>query len=264
MKPLAFLFVLLLIRPVCRGDTVSETTLRTIRFDQRLNSQVSLDLPFRDETGAAVKLGDYFGSKPVILVPGYYECPMLCTLVLNGLIETLQDLKMNAGDQFEVINFSIDPAETPALAAGKKRSTLRSYGRPGAERGWKFLTGDESSIEQLTGEIGFRYAYDSTIRQYAHPSGFVVLTPQGKVARYFFGVDFSAQDLDSALVAASSNKTDSSPIRQLFLLCFHYSPITGKYGPLIMNSVRFCGIATVLGLGLVIGRSIARERAQKV
>ena len=132
----------------------------------------------------------------------------------------------------------------------------------GAEQGWKFLTGDEFSIEQLTGEIGFRYAYDSGIKQFAHPSGFVVLTPQGRVARYFFGVDFSAKELDSALVAASRNQT-GSPIQQLFLLCFHYSPITGKYGQLIMNSVRFCGAATVLALGVVIGRSIMRERRRK-
>jgi len=257
MKLLFLLLVLSLSRAL--GDSVSDATLRTIRFDQKLNSQVSLDLPFRDETGATVKLGDYFGRKPVILVPGYYGCPMLCTLVLNGLIETLQDLRANAGDQFEVINFSIDPSETPALAAAKKRSAMRAYGRPGAAAGWKFLTGDQFPIEQLAGEIGFRYVYDASIKQYAHPSGFVVLTPQGKVSRYFFGVDFSAKELDSALTAASSNETGSA-VRDLFLLCFHYSPITGKYGQLILNTVRFCGAATVLWLGVVIGRSIARER----
>lgn len=263
MKPLALLLVLLSFLPESRAETVSEATLRTIRFDQKLGSQVSLDLPFRDETGATVKLGDYFGRKPVILVPGYYGCPMLCTLVLNGLIEALQDLRASVGDQFEVINFSIDPSETAALAAAKKHSYLRSYGRPGAAEGWRFLTGDTASIQKLTDEIGFRYAYDSTIKQYAHPSGFVVLTPQGKVSSYFFGVDFSASKLDSALVAAGANQT-GSPIRELFLLCFHYSPITGKYGPLIINTVRLCGIATVLWLALLIGRSIARERARSV
>ena len=262
MNPLAILLLLMLFLPGTRASTVSEDTLRSIRFDQKLNSQVSPDLVFRDEKGATVKLGDYLGRKPVILVPGYYGCPMLCTLVLNGLIESMQDLRMNVGDQFEVINFSIDPDETPALAAQKKHSYLRSYGRPGAEEGWHFLTGDENSIEKLTAEIGFHYAYDSSIKQYAHPSGFVVLTPQGKVAQYFFGVDFSAKDLDSALVNASSDKTGSQ-IQQLFLLCFHYSPITGKYGPHNMNSVRLCGVATVLCLGLVIGRSIARDRTRK-
>jgi protein SCO1/2 len=259
MKLLAFLLPMLFIVPGASASEVSESTLRTIRFDQNLDTQVSLDLPFRNETGRPVKLGDYFGRKPVILVPGYYGCPMLCTLVLNGLIETLQDIKMNVGDQFEVVNFSINPNETPALAAAKKRAYLRSYGRPGGAEGWSFLTGDEASIKKLADEIGFRYAYDSTIKQYAHPSGFVVLTPQGRVARYFFGVDFSAKDLDSALVAAADNQT-GSPIRQLFLLCFHYSPITGKYGQLIMNSIRFCAIVTMLWLGLVIGRSIWRER----
>jgi protein SCO1/2 len=257
MKPIVLL-LLLLLNHESRAAIVSEATLRTIRFDQKIGSQVSPDLTFRDESGAAVKLGDYLGRKPVILVPGYYGCPMLCTLVLNGLIETLQDIRMNVGDQFEVVNFSIDPDETSALAAAKKRSYLRSYGRPGAEAGWHFLTGDEASIEKLTDEIGFRYVYDSTVKQYAHPSGFVVLTPRGKVARYFFGVDFSAKELDSALAASSANRT-GSPIRQLFLLCFHYSPLTGKYGPLIMNIVRLCGVATVLCLGLLIGRSIMRE-----
>jgi protein SCO1/2 len=263
MKPLAFTLLLCLSIPAARGSEVTDATLRTIRFDQRLGAQVSLDLPFRDETGATVKLGDFLGRKPVILVPGYYGCPMLCTLVLNGLIGTLQDLKMNVGEQFEVVNFSIDPTELPALAAAKKRSYMRSYGRPGAENGWKFLTGDESSIQTLATEIGFHYVYDSSIRQYAHPSGFVVLTPDGKVSRYFFGIDYSAKELDNALVAAASRKT-GSPIRQLFLLCFHYSPITGKYGGLIINSVRLCGLGTMLWLGLLIGRSIARERTRNI
>jgi len=262
MKAILLSILVTVVSMGAAASTIPEATLRTIRFDQKIGSRVSADLVFRDESGAPVKLGDFLGRKPVILVPGYYGCPMLCTLVLNGLIETLQDLRMNVGDQFEVVNFSINPAETPALAAAKKHAYLRSYGRPGAEQGWKFLTGDEASIEQLTDEIGFRYAYDSTIKQYAHPSGFVVLTPGGKVSRYFFGVDFSAKDLDSALVAASRSET-GSPIQQLFLLCFHYSPITGKYGQLIMNTVRLCGIGTLASLGLIIGRSIARERTRK-
>ena len=259
MKTLTLILLLLACMPEMRAQTDSEATLRSIRFDQKIGSQVSPDLTFQDETGTSVKLGDYLGRKPVILVPGYYECPMLCTLVLNGLIETLLDMRANVGDQFEVVNFSINPAETPALAAAKKHSSLRAYGRPGADQGWHFLTGDQASIARLADEIGFRYAYDSSIKQYAHPSGFVVLTPQGTIAQYFFGVDFSAKDLDSALVAASGEKTGSA-VQQLFLLCFHYSPITGKYGQLIMNTVRICGIATVLCLGLLIGRSIARER----
>lgn len=241
------------------GEVVSDKKLREIRFEQKINNKLSLDLPFRDETGAPVKLGQYFGRKPVIIVPGYYGCPMLCTLVLNGLVETLQDLKWNVGDQFEVINFSIDPREGPQLAAGKKRATLRAYGRTGAPNGWHFLTGDDSSIRKLADEIGFHYAYDDEAKQYAHPSGFVVITPGGKIARYFFGVDFSAPDLSSSLVAASSNAT-GSPVKQLFLLCFHYSPITGKYGGLIMAVVRIGGAGTALGLGLLVVRSMIRDR----
>jgi len=262
MRRLTLLFVLFFGLIEGNSAPLSEATLRAIRFDQRIGSQVSPDLPFRDEAGATVKLGDYFGSKPVILVPGYYGCPMLCTLVLNGLIEALQDMRANVGEQFIVINFSIDPTENPTLAAAKKRTYLRSYGRPGAENGWTFLTGDADSIQALTGQIGFHYAYDPAIKQYAHPSGFVVLTPEGKVARYFFGVDYSARDLDSSLVAAASHKT-GSPVQQLFLLCFHYSPITGKYGPLIINAVRVCGIGTVVFLGLIIGRSVAHERVPR-
>jgi len=259
-------FIILVMLVLCstqlRVEALSDSELRKITFKQNLNNTISLDLPFRDEEGHAVKLGDYFGSKPVILVPGYYGCPMLCTLVLNGLVETMQDLKSNIGDQFEVINFSIDPSEKPELAAEKKRTYLRRYGRPGAGKGWHFLTGDSQSIQKLCDEIGFQYAYDPAIKQYAHPSGFVVLTPQGKIARYFFGVDFPAKELDLVLRTASSNKT-GSPIRQLFLLCFHYSPITGKYGNLILACVRICGVATLAALCLVIFRSLGRDRFKK-
>ncbi|HEX4083527.1 MAG TPA: SCO family protein [Chthoniobacteraceae bacterium] len=256
----AILLLLICLANASAG-TLSESQLKDIRFDQNIGRQVSLDLPFRDETGANVKLGDYFGHKPVILVPGYYGCPMLCTLVLNGLIGSLEDLRISVGNQFEVVNFSINPSETPALAAAKKRSYMRSYGRPGAEAGWKFLTGDQASIQKLADEIGFHYAYDSNIKQYAHPSGFVVLTPEGKISRYFFGVDYSAREIDTALTNASQEQT-SSPVRQLFLLCFHYSPITGKYGNLIITTIRVLGIATVLWLGTLIVRSIARERVR--
>ena len=238
---------------------LSDVELRKIVFEQKLNSEVALDLPFRDETGKLVRLGDYFGRKPVILVPGYYGCPMLCTLVLDGLIESMQDLKKSVGQQFVVLNFSIDPNEKPDLAAAKKRTYLRRYGRPEAAEEWHFLTGDSSAIQKLTDQIGFRYAYDPATKQYAHPSGFVVMTPQGKVARYFFGVDFSAKDLDSALDAASSNRA-SSPVQQLLLLCFHYSPITSKYGGYILAFVRVCGVATLLGLGAAIVRAIHQAR----
>jgi protein SCO1/2 len=237
------------------ASELGDGTLRQIRFDQKINAQIPLDATFRDDTGKTVRLGDYFGKKPVVLVLGYYGCPMLCTLVLNGLVETMQDLKMNIGNQFDVLAVSISPNETPQLAAAKKREYLRHYGRPGADAGWHFLTGGEPAIRQLSDAVGFRYAYDSAMKQYAHPSGFIVLTPRGKVSRYFFGVNFRGQELNDALRAASANRA-GSPIRQLFLLCFHYSPVTGKYGGLIIASVRGIGIATLLALAVFVTRSV--------
>lgn len=233
---------------------LGDSTLREIRFDQKINAQVPLSATFRDESGKTAPLGDYFGGKPVVLVLGYYGCPMLCTLVLNGLVEAMQDLKMDIGNQFDVLDVSISPTETPQLASAKKREYLRSYGRPGAESGWHFLTGDEPAIRQLSDSVGFRSAYDPAMKQYAHPSGFIVLTPQGKVSRYFFGVNFRAQELNDALRDASASRIGSQ-IRQLFLLCFHYSPVTGKYSALIIDSVRGIGIATLLALAVFVVRS---------
>lgn len=261
MKRLFFLFFVLCTTTQFASAEIPDAKLRQVNFEQKPGASISPNLQFRDESGRIVKLGDYLGRKPVILVPGYYGCPMLCTLVLNGLSETLLDLKTSVGPDFEVVNFSIDPSETPALAAAKEKNCLRSYGRPGAEQGWHFLTGDEAAIRQLCDEIGFSYAYDPQIKQYAHPSGFVVITPQGKIARYFMGVDYSARDLDASLTAASSNHT-GSPVRQMLLLCFHYNPVTGKYGGLIINTVRACGILTLAGLGLFIARAV-RHRQQK-
>jgi protein SCO1 len=239
------------------ASSLSDQTLAAIKFDQNLNSQVSLELRFRDEAGRSVQLGDCFGGKPVILVLGYYECPMLCTLVLNGLVDSLLDLKANIGNQFTVVNVSINPAEKPELAAAKKRTYLRRYGRPGAEPGWHFLTGDEAAIKKLADEVGFHYAYDPAANQYAHPSGIIVLTPQGKIARYFFGVNFPAKELSVALREASDERV-GSPIQQLILLCFHYSPLRGKYGKLILLVLRVGGLLTVLGLaGLIL---TARQR----
>jgi len=236
------------------ASELSDGALRQIRFDQKINAQIPLDATFRDETGKTALLGDYFGKKPVVLVLGYYGCPMLCTLVQNGLVETMQDLKSDIGNQFDVLDVSISPAETPQLAAAKKREYLRHYGRPGAAAGWHFLTGGEPAIRQLTDAVGFRSAYDPVIKQYAHPGGFIVLTPQGRVSRYFFGVNFNAQELHDALRDASANRS-GSPVRQLFLLCFHYSPVTGKYGALVIGSVRAIGVATLLALAVFVARS---------
>jgi protein SCO1/2 len=243
------------------SSSLSDDALLQIKFDQKLNDAVSIDLPFRDESGNSVPLGNYFGRRPVILVLGYYECPMLCSLVLNGLIEAMQDLKLDAGKEFEVVNVSIDPRETPTLALAKKRIYLKRYGRHGAEAGWHFLTGDGAAIQALADEVGFRFAYDPRAKQFAHPSGIVILTADGKVSRYLFGVTFSAKELDSALHDAGAKKI-GSPVQQLLLLCFHYSPVTGKYGNLVMNGVRVSAFSTVAVLGIVLmRRSRRREEA---
>jgi protein SCO1/2 len=244
-----------------RAEVVTDETLKKITFEQKLNQQVSRDLQFRDEQGQSVKLGNYFGNRPVILVLGYYGCPMLCTLVLNGTVEGLQDLKGNAGEQFEVVNVSIDPHETPALASAKKKTYLKRYGRAGAESGWHFLTGDEASIRQLADEVGYRYAYDEKSRQYAHPSGLVILTPKAKVSHYMLGVTFPGEEINSALKVAAADKV-GSPVQQLLMLCFHYTPITGKYGLLVMTVVRICGLITLLLLGRLIFLTIRKDGAK--
>ncbi len=232
---------------VCHAQSLPDSTLASIRFEQKLNTQVALDLPFQDEDGKEVRLGQYFGRKPVLLVLGYYECPMLCTLVLNGMVASAGDIKWNIGRDFDVVNVSINPRETPALAAAKKRAYVKLYGRSGAAQGWHFLTGDENSIQRLADEVGYRYAYDPASKQYAHPSGLVILTPEGRVSRYLFGVTFSHKELYSALKEASSHKV-GSPIQQLILLCFHYNPITGKYSSTIISVLRLLGVATIVGL----------------
>lgn len=260
---LCLLAPLLLLLPAARALTDDE--LRAVRFDQNLNRQVSLDTPFRDETGRAVTLGDFFAQgKPVLLVPGYYHCPMLCTLVADGMIEGLQELKLDIGRDFQVVHFSIDPRETPADALAKKQLYARRYGRTGPETGagWHFLTGGESSIRRIAEETGFHFLPDPASGEFAHPSGFVLLTPGGKISRYFFGVNFSPGDLRAALLDAGQNRAARTPIEQLLLLCFHYNPATGKYSLAIMTLLRACGVATVLGMaGFIIVAAKKRSRA---
>jgi protein SCO1 len=240
-------FLLLLSANAATNNALTDAQLLQIKFDQKINSQVSEDLPFRDETGKPVRLGDYFRKKPVILILGYYSCPMLCTLVVNGAITAFQDLKWSVGDQFDVIFVSIDPRETPQMAAEKKKISLRRYGRGSAD-GWHFLTGDESSIRKLADEVGFRYAYDPAFKQYAHPSGIIVLTPKGKVERYLFGVTYSPKALNSALRDASKERTGSR-VEQFILLCCQYNPLRGKYGGAVLIGVRIGGVAMVIALG---------------
>ncbi len=233
--------------------------LKKIGIDQKLNGQVPLDLEFRDEEGNTVRLGDYFGNKPVILSLVYFECPMLCTLVLNGLEKGISQLKFDVGDEFEVVTVSFDPRETPKLAARKKASYLEQYNRPGAEKGWHFLTGDAESIRRLTESVGFRYAWDDRTQQFAHASGIMILTPSGKLARYFYGVDYAPRDLQFGLMEAAQERIGSK-VDQLLLLCYHYDPLTGRYGLAIMGIIRIAGAVTVLAIALFIVKSFRREK----
>ncbi len=260
VRILAALTFFLLAASFVRAQTLSDTNLAEIRFEQKLNAQVSPGLPFRDDEGREVRFGQYLGRKPVLLVLGYYECPMLCTLVLNGMVESAADMKWSIGREFEVVNVSINPRETSALAAAKKRAYVKRYGRSGAADGWHFLTGNETAIRQLANEVGFRYAYDAGSKQYAHPSGLVVLTPTGKVSGYLFGVTFSPKDLYAALQGASGNQI-GSPIQQLILLCFHYNPVTGKYSGLIIVLLRVMGAVTILGFLVLLVQLVRRGRA---
>jgi protein SCO1/2 len=233
--------------------------LRDAGLDQKIDAQVPLDLPLVDEAGRDVTLGDYFGQRPVVLALVYYECPMLCTQVLNGLLGSLQALPFSPGREFDVVAVSFDPGETPAMASERRAAYLRRYGRPGAEGGVHFLTGRETSVASLTEAIGFRYAYDAKIDQYAHPAAITVLTPEGRVSRYLLGIEFAPRDLRLALVEAADHRIGTA-IDQMLLFCYHYDPETGTYGVAITNLVRLGGLLTVVGLGVFIMTSLRRER----
>jgi protein SCO1 len=224
--------------------------LRNVGIDQKLNQQIPLGLAFRDEAGRERPLAFYFGSRPVILALVYYQCPMLCTQILNGLTISLRGMSLESGRDFEVVAVSIDPTETPVLAARKKTEYLRRYAR--GPWGWHFLTGDEPQIQQLAAATGFRYAYDPRTKQFAHASAIMVLTPSGRLSRYFYGIEYAPRDLRLGLVEASENKI-GSPVDQLLLYCYHYDPATGKYSAIVMNIVRLAGAVTllVLGAGLI-------------
>jgi protein SCO1/2 len=233
--------------------------LRDVGFEQRLGESIPLDLVFRDEAGQTVRLGDYFGTRPVILTMAYYECPMLCSLVLDGLVQSLRGLRFDVGEQFVVVTVSIDPRDTPAHAAAKKVQALRSYARVGAAEGWHFLSGEDGSIRQLTEAVGFHYTYDAEDRQFAHAAGLVVLTSQGVIARYLYGIEFAPKNVRLALNEAAASLI-GSPIDQLLLFCYQYDPTTGQYGLVIMNVLRLAGLMTVAALGGFIGIMFRRER----
>jgi protein SCO1/2 len=230
---------------------------------QKLNAQVPLDLPFVDEEGRAVKLGDYFGKKPVVLSLIYYACPMLCTTAENGLLEAVKQLKFDAGDEFEILTVSFDPSDKPMNAKAKKSVYVGLYGRPGADQGWHFLTGNQDSINRLTDAVGFHYTYDEPSRQFAHAAGIMVITPQGRISHYFYGIQYPAGDLRLALVESSNNKI-GNPVDAVLLYCSHYNPAVGKYGFVVSRVLQLAGMLTVLSIGtlvLVMFRAERRARA---
>ena len=238
--------------------------LQGVGVTERLDSPIPLKLEFTDEDGRAVRLGDYFkGGRPVILTLGYYECPMLCTLVLNGLIETLKNIEWTPGREYEIVTVTINPAETYRLARLKKENYLTEYGRAGAAIGWHFLTGSEDNIKALAGAVGFGYRYDEEIEQYAHPAVIIVSTPEGHVSRYLYGIKYDPRTLRLALVEASAGKIGST-VDQVILYCYHYDAAAGRYAPAAMKLMRIGGAATMILLAgflayLWMGRSARRE-----
>jgi len=223
--------------------------LKEVGIDQHLNEQLPLDLAFRDESGQTVKLGQYFGKRPVVISLVYYNCPMLCTLVLNGMTTAFRVMKFTPGTEYDVVTVSFDPRETATLAAEKKAlyvNSLPEAKRTSAMNGWHFLTGDETSIKRLAGSVGFRYYWDESTNQFAHASGIMIATPEGKLSQYYYGIEYSARDLRLGLIEASANKIGSA-VDQLLLFCYHYDPATGKYA-VVMKTIRIGGVVTVLGI----------------
>lgn len=254
---------ILLVNGTCLAQVQTPPVLKDVGFDQRLNEQIPLDIGFVDDMGKAVKLGNYFGQKPVILVMAYYKCPMLCTLVLNGLTQSMRAIPFDVGKEFNVVTVSFDPRETPDLAADKKKNYVRSYGREGAAENWHFLTGKKESIDKLAKAIGFRYVYDAKQDQYIHTSGIVILTPKGKISRYFFGISYPSRDLRLGLVEASADKI-GTPTDQILLYCFHYDPATGKYTASILNYVRLGGVVTLFVLAGLVWFLIRHEKYKRL
>ncbi|PYQ05574.1 MAG: SCO family protein [Acidobacteria bacterium] len=236
------------------------TLLRDVGYDQRLGEQVPLDLVFRDEVGRLIPLRSLFRGRAMVLSLVYYQCPMLCTLTLNGLASALSVLTFDVGKEFDVVTVSFEPKETAPLAAAKKKAHLERYPRPGAAEGWHFLTGDAPAIAALTRAVGFRYVWDAETRQYAHPAGLVVLTPDGRIARYMYGVEYAPRDLRLALVEASQRRI-GNPVDTVLLYCYQYDPARGRYAASVLRLVRLGGILTVLGLASFVLVSLRRERA---
>lgn len=249
--------------PSIMPATTMPGPLREVGYDQRIGEQVPLDLAFRDESGRDVRLGDYFGKKPVILVLAYYHCPMLCDMVLQGVVTTLRPLTFDAGKEFDVVVASIDPDETPEMAAEQERDIVARYGRAGGKEGFHFLTGPQASIDALTRAVGFRYVYEKERDEYAHPAGLVILTPGGRVSRYLFGIDFPPRDVRLGLIESTRDKLGTA-VDSLLLYCYHYNPAIGRYSSAVFNILRLAAAATLIGLVTLIVVLRRRENPRPV
>jgi len=236
--------------------------LKEVGIDQRIGEQLPLDLTFHDESGRDVRLGAFFHDKPVVLALAYYDCPMLCTQVLNGMTGSLKTLSLDAGKDFDVVVVSIDPRDSYQMAAAKRDTYVRNYGRPQTAAGWHFLTGADASIKPLAAALGFHYAYDANLKQYAHGAAIYVVTPKGVVSRYLLGIDFAPRDLRLALVEASNNRLGTA-VDQVLLLCYHYDPSTGRYSTAVLNSVRVGFVVTVGAFLAFVFVSLKRERTTR-
>jgi protein SCO1/2 len=237
--------------------------LNRVSITQNLNAQIPPDLVFRDETGNSVRIGDFFGQKPILLSLVYFDCPALCTEVLNGELRTMKAISLDLGKDFEAVTVSFEPKDTPELAQAKRDVYAGQYGRPEAANHWHFLTGEQQSIAALTDAVGFRYAYDSSIRQYAHAAAILVLTPGGRIDRYFYGVIYPARDVRLGLVEASEGKVGTLTDHAL-LYCYQYDPMTGKYGMVVINVLRVAGGLTALALGIFMTLMFLRERKRPI
>jgi protein SCO1 len=237
--------------------------VRGVGIDQNLNGQIPLELTFKNETGQPVRLGQYFRQKPVVLALVYYECPMLCDMVLNGLTHSMEGISLDVGKDYEVVTVSFNPKDTWQLAGAKKSNYVEKYQRKGAAEGWHFLVGTEDTVKKLADSVGFHYKYDPISKQFAHASGIMVLTPEGKLSRYFYGIEYKPRDFRLGLVEASQHKI-GTPVDAIMLFCFHYDPMTGKYGFVIMNVIRTLGSATIIALGTLLFVLIRRDRQQRL
>jgi protein SCO1/2 len=236
--------------------------LKEVTIEQKLNSQVPLDAAFRDENGRDVKLGDYFGKRPVVLALVYYDCPMLCTQILNGLVRAAKVLTFQPGKEYEVVVVSFDARENPKMAAAKKAVYMKDFGHPETAGGWHFLTGGTDPIKRVTDAVGFRFKWDVYSAQFAHASAIYVLTPDGKLSKYFYGVEYSPKDMRLGLIEASQNKI-GTPVDQILLFCYHFDPTAAKYTPVAMGILRVAGAATLLMLGGFVFIMLRREHRQK-